>query len=205
MKIVEGNERLKKLAEELMKIPGNLRGEILQDHGRHILEKKGEEGLKEVERKLKELGIPFEFKKVKRLNWYPDALSHLILLVSQNLFGWQESEFFEMGRTAPLHSFVVKVFLKYFLSIEQIFKSAGKFWQRYFDFGELEPYQINLKEGYAILRLKNYKIHPIGCVYKRGYFTTLVSFTLPDKEISVQETRCVHKGDPFCEFLIKWQ
>lgn len=196
---------LKKEADELMKIKGNVRGAILYSHFQYIKLKKKEEGVKAVEKKLAELNYPLKFNEIKILDWYPEGLSHLILLVSKEIFNWNDSEIFEMGRTAPQYSLVVKVLMKYFLSIEEVFRQAPRSWKKHVDKGELETYEFNGKKQYVILRLKDYKFHPIGCIYKKGYFTRLAEYILPNKKIIVKETKCVHKGDSFCEFLVKWK
>lgn len=49
--VVNKNSSLKKLADDLMEIKGNVKGTIIQAHEAFILSKKGEEGVKKVEEK----------------------------------------------------------------------------------------------------------------------------------------------------------
>lgn len=205
MEIKNNKKSLKEIADELMKIEGNVRGTILFSNLQFILKRQGKEGLKKVEEKLKELGYPFEFQKIKQLDWYPEALSHLILLICQEIFGWKEEDFFEMGYQAPQLSVVFKFLMKYFVSLKKAFLETPNYWKKHINVGELVPYQLNEKEGFVILQLKDYKFHYLGCVYKKGYFTRLLEYLLPNKKIATTETKCVHRGDSFCEFLIKWQ
>ena len=47
--------------DKIMQIKGNVRGAIFQTHAVYIRLKKGDEGVKMVEEKLKELSHPFKF------------------------------------------------------------------------------------------------------------------------------------------------
>jgi hypothetical protein len=199
------NNSLKQEADRLMKIKGNSRGEILRTHAVYIRYRKGEEGIRAVEEKMKELGYPLEFKTIKSLNWYPEAQGVLVILVAKQLFNWTESDIFDMGNSAPKYSFIVKLLLKYFVSLKKSFQEASKYWEKHYDFGQLEPSKINEKEKYLIVRVRGHKFHPIVCTFWRGYFLRFTSYVIKSKNITCRETKCVFKGDPFHEFLIKWE
>jgi len=195
----------KQEADALMKIPGNIKGAIFHTHAMFIRYKQGEGGIKMVEEKLKELGYPLKFKEIKSLKWYPEALSVLTILTAKDIFHWTENDIFEMGNAAPKYSFVVKVLIRHFLSIQRTFKEAGLSWKKNFDFGELEPHEINEQEKYLVLRVKGYKFHPLICVYHKGYFLRFAQFVLKGKNITVEETKCVFKGDPYHEYVVRWE
>jgi len=195
---------LKQEAERLMQIKGNSRGEIMLTHSRYIRYKEGEEGLKAVEEKMKELGYPIRFKKINALDWYPEALSVLVILVAREIFEWNESDIFNMGNTGPKYSLITKMIMKYFFSLQKTFAECPRFWQRHYDFGALEPVDLNEKEKHITIRVKGYKFHPIVCVYYRGYFLRIAQFVLGSEKLTIEETKCMFRNDPYHEYLIKW-
>ena len=195
---------LEEEANRLMKIKGNARGVTLQTHAEYILYKKGDEGLRRVEEKLKELGYPLKFKEVRPLKWYPEGLGVLVLLVAKEIFNWSKSDIFDMGNSAPKYSFVVKLLLKYFLSPRRSFQESPKYWRKHYDFGELETGEFNEKEKYLIVREKGYKFHPIACIFHSGYFLRIAQYVIKSEKITIEETKCMFKGDPYHEFIIRW-
>jgi cyclopropane fatty-acyl-phospholipid synthase-like methyltransferase len=196
---------LKKEAERLMKIRGNIKGALLQTHAIFIRKKKGEEGIKKVEEKLRKLGYPLIFNKINPFDWYPEGLNVLILLIIKELFNFTDKEIFEMGNCAPKTSLVAKIFMKHFVSIEKVLKEAPHYWKRYFDFGELEIKEFNQEKKYIDCVVKDYKFHPIKCIFHAGYFLRVAQFVLESKEISIKEIKCYFKGDPYHEYVIKWK
>jgi len=190
--------------ESLMQIKGNVRGGVIQANVVFIRGKTGEEGLRAIENKMAEFGYPFEFNKIKIGEWYPEALSVSIILVAKDLFNWTEKDIFEMGNSAPKYSFISKIVMRYFLSLEKIIKEIPNYWKSHFDFGELESYKFNEKEKYLILHEKGYKFHPLLCIYHSGYFLRIAQFAIKSKEITTEETKCMFKGDPYHEYIIKW-
>jgi len=190
--------------ESLMQIKGNVRGGVIQANVVFIRGKTGEEGLRAIENKMAEFGYPFEFNKIKIGEWYPEALSVSIILVAKDLFNWTEKDIFEMGNYAPKYSFISKIVMRYFLSLEKIIKEIPNYWKSHFDFGELESYKFNEKEKYLILHEKGYKFHPLLCIYHSGYFLRIAQFAIKSKEITTEETKCMFKGDPYHEYIIKW-
>jgi len=202
---MEQQKTLKEIADELMKIKGNVRGEVMRVDASFIREKEGEEGISVVEKKMEELGYPFAFKDIKPLSWYPEAQSVLVIIVAKESFDWTESDIFELGDYAPKISFLSKMFIKYFVSLERILKESPKYWKTHFDFGELEPAEINEKEKRVVIRIKGYKFHPIICAYHAAYFLRIIKSSVRGKNHSVEEIKCSHKGDSYHEYLMKWE
>lgn len=183
----------------------NARGAIFQSHATFIKEKKGEEGLKALEEKMAELGRPINFKQIKAGAWYPESLSVLIMLTAKDLFNWTEKDIFEMGSSASRHTFIAKILMKYFISLERFMAEVPKYWKKHLDSGELEVIGFDEEEKYIALREKDFKVHPILCVYHAGYYRGITKYIIKSEKISVEETKCVFKGDPFNEYLIKWE
>ncbi len=195
---------LKQIADELMQKKGNVRGEVFRISESYIREKKGEEGIKAVEEKLEDLGYPFHFSDIKPLGWYQEGLSVLIILATRELFAWTEKDIFDWGNFAPKVSFLNKMFIKYFVSLKRILEESPKYWQTHFDFGELLPVDVDEKERRVVIRVKGYEFDPLICSYHAGYFQRIISFSVRSKHVSVKETKCVHKGDAFHEYLMQW-
>jgi len=201
----EKNTSLKEEADRLMQIKGNSRGEILRTHAIYIFYRKGEEGVKAVEKKMEELGYPLKFKGIRPLTWYPEALSVLVVLVAKEIFKWEDSDIFDMGNSAPKYSFIVKLLMKYFISPRRCFEESPEYWRKHFDFGELEASELSEKEKYLVVRVKGYKFHPIMCNNHASYFLRIAQFSNKSQKITIQETKCVYKDDPYHEYVISWK
>jgi len=197
-------ELLKKEADRLMQIKGNVRGEVFLANAAYIRFKKGEDEIKAVEVKLKELGYPLNFKEINPGEWYLEALSVLSILAARDIFNWKESDIFEMGYSVPKYSFISKIFINYFLSLKRFIREVPKYWGKHFDFGGLEVSELNEEKNYLILQEKGYKFHPVLCVYHAGYYLRIAKFVIKGGKSSIEETKCVFKGDPYHEYIIKW-
>jgi hypothetical protein len=197
----------KEEADRLMKIPGNTRGAVLHGHFDYIRNSKGEKGLKAVEQRLEELGYPIKAKEIVNLKWYSEALSNLIVLVYADIFQLEEKDIFEMAYQAPSYSLVVKLLMRHLIGLEKVFKEIPRYWRENFDFSKLETTEFNLKEKWAVLRLKGYhKYHPLSsCVYFQGYFLRIGEMVYNQGKIKVEHTKCLFKDDPYEEFKITWK
>ena len=196
---------LKQEADRLMKIKGNVKGAVFFGHAAYVRYKEEEKGIKAIEDKLKELGHPLKFKEVKELDWYPEALSVLIIITAKEIFNWKDSDIFEMGNFAPKNSFIARLLMKYFLSLKKVFKECPKYWQKHFNFGEMKSCEINEKKKYIVFQIKGYKFHPLICIYLAGYFLRVAQFVIKSKNITIKEIKCVFKGDPYDEYIINWE
>ena len=191
---------------EIMKIPGNVRGAILQTLADYIRYKKKDEGVKMVEEKLKELGHPLKFEEIKPLSWYPESTTVLILFASKEVFNWADDDIFEMGNFTPKSSFIVTMFIKHFVSLKKTLEQSNIHWRKNLDFGEFEPTELNEKEKYIVLRIKGvYKFHRLLCIYHGGYFLRVAQFVIKSKKITIEETKCMLKGAPYHEYLVRWE
>jgi len=194
----------KKEAENLMKIKGNVRGEGILTDVEYLREREGEKGVKKVEEKLAELGFPLKFKKIQSLEWYPQGLDILKMLVMKEIFNWTDKDIFDMGAFAPRVSFLVRMLIKYFISAQRSFKESPNYWKQHFDFGELEAHEFNEKEKRIVFRVKNYKTHPIMCIILAGYFLQMSKYVLKSQEVTIKETKCAFKGDSYHEYVVSW-
>ena len=196
---------LKKIAKELKENKSKIRGEAILNKMAYIGAQRGEDGTRVVDRKLRALGYSLDLKKIRSLDWYPDAYSVLILLVAKELFDWSDDDIYAMGKNSPRISFIVKLLMKYFVSIERTFKSAPQSWQKHHNEGAISDVIYKEEEKQLSFRLKDYKIHPIMCVYLSGYFLSYAEIVLKNQKVKIQEIKCMFKGDSYHEFKITWK
>jgi len=199
------NKVTKEEIKKLMEIPGKVRGQVFLTDLEYIKEKKGEKGVELLKKKIKEWDIPINYEKVKAMEWYPVGFRALSLLVIEEVFKWGDKEIEELGRFAPKFSFIVKMLFKTFPSVEKSFKESSKYWKKHYSIGELVPVEISKEKKFLVLHLKNFKVHPILCIFLAGYFYTLGVYIIKGKNITVEETKCQFKGDPYHEYVIRWE
>ena len=188
--------------EKLAKIEGQIKGVFLQTDARYILEKEGEVGLEKLEKRARELGLGLDYRNARAMQWYSVGLRPISLLLIKDVFGYNDKEIRDMGRMAAKFSFIIKLFVKFF-SIKRLFEKAPYYYKMQYSIGKLEPVYLNEKEKKVILRLKDFKIHPLVCLYLEGYFQGVAEFVIKEK-ITCRETKCVFKQDKINEYLIRW-
>ena len=196
----------KEVIGKLMEINGEARGVVFKTDSEYILKEKGEEGIKKIEDTLKGLGHPIKYKEIETLNFYPIGLRVLSLLVVKEIFNYNDEKIKEIGFFATKTSLIIKLFVKYFLSLERVFyKESSKMWQKHYTIGELVPVKLNQERKYGILRVKNCDLHPTYCCYLGGYFCGILQMLIKTSQINFEETKCSFRGDEYHEYLIKWQ
>jgi hypothetical protein len=196
----------KEKVRKILAIPGKVKGVAFHTDAEYVLQKKGEAGLSKVEEELRGIGCPIGYKKNEATGWYPLGLRLVSLLAIKKAFDWSDKEIENMGKAAPKYSFIVKMLLKYFLTVEMTYKESPKYWVKHYTVGKIETPGYDLKKKYFLIRLKDLKAHPILCTYLGGYFVTLSQYLLKNtKDNKVKETKCMFKGDPYHEFLVTWK
>lgn len=194
-------EEIKKLTE----IPGKIRGQVFFTDFEYVKQIKGEKEANRLKEKMEEWGNPINYEKIKIAEWYPVGLRAVSLLIIKETFSWDDKEIEELGKSAPKLSFIVKTLMNFFLSIKRSFQESPNYWRKHYLIGELIPAEINEEKKYFYLHLKNFKVHPIICIYLTGFFCTIASFVLKTTKVKCKETKCVFKGDGYHEFLIRWE
>ena len=187
--------------EELMKLKGETRGVGFQTEAKFILKEEGEEGLKKLENEMTRLGFPYD--KIKTMEFYPMGLLAVALVVIQRLFNYDENKFQEMGKFESKSSLIIRLFMKYFASLERVAKESEKMWRNYYTVGNLKVTELDKDKKYVIVRIENFSLHPILCQVLIGYYVSIVKMVVKS-EVTCQEVKCVHKGDEYHEFLLKW-
>ncbi len=196
---------LKNVIDEIMSQPGNVRGEVFRTHAHFIKYKEGEEGVLMVEDKLEEFGYPIKLESAKTSDWHKEALSASVVVVAKEIFNWTEDDVYEMGNFAPKQSFIVKMFIKQFVSINDIFQKADQYWKKHYDFGGIEIGEFNEEERYITVKIKDYRFHELLCgPYFKGYLNRIAQFSIKSDKIETEQIKNVFHGDPYNEYLIRW-
>lgn len=189
--------------KKLINIKGKVRGTALKTEADFIIKEEGEEGLKKLEEAIGALGYPIKYKKVKTMDFYPIGLVALTLLGSKRIFGFSNEKFEEMGAFESKISLLIRIFMKYFVSIDRAAKEVANMWKKYNTVGELEAVEYDKNKRYIILRLKDFDFHPLHCLTLKGYFSSILKMIVSE-EVVCEETKCVHRGDDYHEFLLQW-
>lgn len=189
--------------ENLMKIKGEVKGTGIKTHGKFILKEEGEEGLKKLEGTMAELGYPIEFRKIKATSPYPFGVEAVILIAIKKLFNYDDKKFNEMGKFHTKTSLIIRLFMKYFVSLKKVSEEGPKMWKRYFTLGNLEVVEIDEEKRHIIFRVRNFQFHPLHCQILMGSIPTIIQMVV-GKEVTSQETKCIYRGDEYHEFSLKW-
>jgi len=194
----------KQEADKLIKIRGESRGVNIKIDLDYVLEKQGKPGLKKVEAKMTELGYPIKYKDIKQMGFYPLGLEAVVLLCIRDILNLDEEGVEKMGAAVVKFSIFMKILMKYFGSLSFVAKEVPKNWKEHYTVGSLEMTDFKEgKNGYAILRQKNFKIHPVYCAIHRGYFKKVAQMVVKST-VSCEETKNVFKGDKYNEFVLTW-
>ena len=191
-------------AKELLRFRGNVRGEVVLNHFEYIKGKEGKGGAKKLEEKLRDVGVSLDFNKIKPLDWVSEGVSALTVVASKEIFFWENKDIFEMGRVAPHLSFALKMLAQNFVDPKRLFEESPIYWNNLFDFGSLVPVSFSESSKKGILQIKEYKTHPLLCVYHAGYIQGITEFALKSKKVSVKEIKCVYKGSDYDEYEFSW-
>lgn len=192
-------------AQKIIKeISGKNRGVTLRTDRQYIKSKKGDKGLKKLQKEIDALGVDFKYENIRNNNWYPASWRVISLLAIKKVFNWSDRQIFDMGYSAPKNSFVVKALLRYFVSKRKSFEETSKYWGKHWNIGELETYKLDLENRLIVLKLKKFKAHPVLCQFLRGYFKAIAELLIKDAEASVEESKCMSRQDPYHEFRITW-
>jgi predicted hydrocarbon binding protein len=191
-------------AKILMEKPGRTKGESIMFIANYIKDKEGEGEFSRLEKKLEELGYPFDFNKVKPFDWIKEGYVALTLNLAKDLFEWTDEDIFNAGKEEPKKSFITKILMKYLVSLEKTLQEASTYWEKFYDFGFIEMVKYNKEEKFFVLRVHKYDIDEVMCKYHAGFFFTMAELNIRSKDISIEETMCTHRGDDCHEYTVKW-
>jgi len=199
-------ESIKESAQRLMQIKGEVRGVTFKTDMEFILKEQGEAGLKKVEEKLKEIGFPIEYREVRVMDFYPVGLRVVSLMAIKEVFGFDDEKVKDMGIFATKVSLIIKLFMKYFFSVQRVFfKEAPKIWNKHYTISKLVPIELNEEKKRAVLKIEDLALDPLFCIYLGGYFCGILKMLMKIEKIDFQERKCPFRGDKYHEYFIKWQ
>lgn len=196
---------MQKEIDWLMRMKGEIRGTVFQGVANLIRSRWGEGGLNAVEEETKKMGHPFYFDKVKSSEWYPAGLSAVFLIASKKVFNLDDAQIMDLGRVKQKMSPITKWMLRYLISKKKVFEKASAYWRKHFTAGSMETVEFNEDKKYAVVCLRDFKPHPIYCVYLKGYIWGVLKLVLKEHEnLTITETKCMHRGDEYHEFTFRW-
>lgn len=195
----------KKDLKKLLKIDGKVRGSVLNSDIKYVLDEKGEEGIKKINREVKKIAPNFDYNKIRNTDWYPIGWRAISLLIIIQTFDWDEEKIFEMGCTAPKNSFIAKTVLRFFASLKKTAEEIPKYWKKHYSIGEMVNEKIDIKNKVIITDLKNFDIHPCLLNYFRGYFQTIAELATRSKYVNVEGVRLISGGKAYYKFTIRWK
>ncbi|MDD5032905.1 MAG: hypothetical protein PHC85_02200 [Candidatus Pacebacteria bacterium] len=196
---------LKKEIADLKKIAGEQRGNDAKFLVDYIKKKEGENGFARLKKELEKNGYALpDVDKIKNTEWIPASIPTIIMVSAAKFFRWEEEDVFEMGRKVLSFSPSIKLFFKYFLSPRKTFSLAEKAWKKIYSFSEIKLIKYDEKNKIIVMRVYNFKKHPITCVYLRGGISKFAEIATGLKKVKAEETKCMFKGDPYHEYTFKF-
>lgn len=87
-------------------------------------------------------------------------------------------------------------------SVKRVIGACPRFWKRYSTAGDFEILEI--EDGRVHVALVGFpEIHPGHCALAGGWMKGLGE-SAGAKNADVRQIRCVHRGDPRCEYVATW-
>lgn len=194
----------KKQAQDLIKKEGNVRGSVIIANLEFINHRGGEAAIKKLQEKWRDFELSPDLSKIKPMELYPEGISVFLVLMAREIFNLDDNGIFEMGKAGMKLSLFLKIITRHFASFKKCFKESPKYWEKHFDFGRIEPVELNEEEKRAVIRVVGYNYHPIMCLYHQGYFLQFTNLIIGGDRASIEEIRCAHRGDPCHEYIIRW-
>ncbi len=193
----------KEEVDELMKLKGEVRGLTFKTEAEFILKEEGEEGLNKLEDAVAKLGYPIKYKEMRTMDFYPIVIEAVSIIAMKRLFNFDNEKFQELGRFHTKFSLIVRLFMRYFVSLERMAQEVPRIWRQHFTVGDLKLVELNKEKRYLILRLENFRLHPPHCQVIMGIFSTAIQMIVKNKVVC-EETECLYRGGKYHQFLLKW-
>ncbi|MBD3207901.1 MAG: hypothetical protein GF370_00395 [Candidatus Nealsonbacteria bacterium] len=188
---------------KMMSKKGEVRGVSLEADAEFILKRKGEKGLAELEKTFAQLDYPLAYKEIRTGDFYPLGLKAATLLAVKRIFDFKEEDFIEMGRFGASLPQVMRIFLRFFGSPSMLARSAPRMFRKYYTVGKLSVTDFSEQEKYARTKIENFDLSPLHCQCHIGYLSRMVEMIVKSTA-TCRESKCIHRGDEYHEFLIHW-
>lgn len=154
--------------------------------------------------KLPEEDKAYFSEKILSSLWYPyPAFSALARIIECEVAQGNPAALEEVGRFSGRQDLGgIFRFVTAILTIERIVNRAPAFWRRYCDTGDLGV--VAAGPGHYTVRLSGFpEIDKAHCHMICGWMRGLGDGT-GAKDVDIQKTKCVHQGDPHCEYTGSW-
>ncbi len=189
--------------EKIRKLKGKARGMAIKGEAEFILHEKGKKGLERLESEMAKLGCPVKYKELKVMGFYPLQYEAFTTLILEKIFNFNDEDFRKAGVFESKISFIVRMFIQYFYSTRKMAEVAPKMWKKYYDIGKLTVPEFNEEKRQAKIKIEGFNHHPCYCRTLEGFIGSLVGMITKTKT-SCQETKCIHRGDEYHEYLLRW-
>lgn len=136
--------------------------------------------------------------------WYPyEAYAGLLQAVDRAMGGGNDAHYRRLGLFAADQD--VNTLFKIiaaFSSVEKLLQRSVVIWRRYCDTGNFVTADVSREGGTGILR-DIPEVAPEHCRMLLGWVEGM-ALAAGAKSVTVEKTRCVHRGDPHCEYQGTW-
>ena len=198
----------KERADFLARAEGEVKGVAFKTDAEYVKNKLGDEALEKLKAEMARLGFPIDYDKTKAMDWLPIGLRALHLEVIKDLFNWDDDEIKKAGNAAPKRSFILRLLLKYLVSVEQTIKLAPIAYKKHNSVGEFETVEYDLKEQYLVGRVKGSQILFDSSAFAshiEGYLARGLSYVVPGKEVLSSHRKYTENNISYVEFKISWK
>ena len=191
--------------EELMKMKKEIRGSAIKNAVTFTLDERGREGVRRLEEEIAKLDFQIDLGDIKEMQLYPLGLAITVLVIMKRVFNFNDKDFQEIGGRGVKVSVVIRSLMQFLtpFSFEQIVEKLPDIWKRINPIGVLKVVKFSQDGTYLILRLEDYRTHPIQCQIIIGAFSSLIKI-ISGKKTICEEVKCIYGGDEYHEFLLKW-
>ena len=136
--------------------------------------------------------------------WYPyAAYAGLLEAVDRAMGGGDDAHYRRLGLYAARQD--VNTLFKIiaaFSSVEKLLQRSVVIWRRYCDGGAFVTPDVSRGRGTGILR-DFPEVAPEHCRLLLGWVEGM-ALAAGAKTVTVKKTRCIHRGDPHCEYQGTW-
>lgn len=198
----------KEFADKIASAEGKIKGVAFKTDAEYVKATLGKESLEKLKNAMRDLGYPVDYEKVQAMKWYPIGVRVLHLELMKDLFNWGDNDIKKLGNAAPKYSLIIKLLMKFFISVEQMIKIAPVVTKRHYSIGELEVKEYNRQEQYILLHLKGLKIIYDSSAFSHfveGYLSRGISYVLPGKEVVSSQRKFMQDNVPYVEYKIGWK
>ena len=193
--------------DEKLKIKGRVRGTAFKEDFSYVKEVEGEAGLAKLKQSLKKSPYPEILNtNIGTFEWYPLEWHVYILLKCKEIFGWTDKDIVDFGYKVTKYTIFLKLYLKYFFSVEKAIKKSHEYCREIYDQGDVVVEKADFKNKIIIIKIKNFKIHPILCNVVLGYLQSLGEMVFgKGKDAQAKEIKCEFRGDHYHEYQVNWK